>query len=271
MQEAKARGDAAMLAGRPADALKDYDEALGVNPDPALFYNKARALQALERYPEALQHLEMFAEKAAPELRARVPRLDSLLTELRMKSSALEIRCATPGAEVHVADADAGTTPLPGRLVRNTGKVSVVVTHPEHHRWERTIDLPPAGVAVVEVTLSPKATTGLLQVRASVPGASLSIDDMPRGSVPFEDYLPLGTHLVHVTAEGFEPLRSSVVIGAVPRIVDLELQRTPRLYERWTFWVVIGAVVAAGIGVGLALAIERPAMPGTLGLSAVGR
>ncbi|MDX2012535.1 MAG: PEGA domain-containing protein, partial [Myxococcaceae bacterium] len=254
MQETKARGDAAMLAGRPADALKDYDEALALKPDPALFYNKARALQALERYPEALQHLETFAEKAAPELRARVPRLDSLLTELRTKSSALEIRCSVPGAEVRVADTVIGTTPLAGRLVRNTGQVTVVVTHPDHHRWERVIDLPPAGVAVVDVTLNPKATTGLLHVRASVPGASLTIDETPRGTVPFEDYLPLGTHLLHVTADGFEPLRSSVVIGAVPRAVDLELQRTPRLYERWTFWVVIGAVVAAGVGVGLALA-----------------
>jgi hypothetical protein len=271
MQEAKARGDAAMLAGRPADALKDYDEALALKADPALFYNKARALQALERYPEALQFLETFAEKAAPELRARVPRLDALVTELRTRSSALEVRCGTSGAEVRVADTVVGTTPLTGRVVRNAGQVMVVVTHADHHRWERLIDLPPAGVAVIDVTLSPKATTGLLQVRASVPSASLAIDDRPRGTVPFEDYLPLGTHLVHVSAEGFEPVRSSVVIGSMPRLLELELQRTPRLHERWTFWVAIGAVVAAGVGVAVALVVERPPMAGSLGLSAVGR
>lgn len=268
---AKVRGDAAMVAGRPADALRDYEVAAQLSSDPALVYNRARALQALERYPEAARTMEKFAAVATPELKARVPKLEALLLELRSRSSALDLRCATEGAEVRVEQTLVGKTPLLSKLDWNTGRVTVTVTHPEFHTFTRTLELPPGGVALIEVQLSPLATTGLLRVKSSVPGASLIIDELPKGTAPFEGFLALGTHRVDVRAEGYDAALNSVVISATqPRELTVELAPTPRFYQRWYFWTAIGAAVVGGVATAVLLTTERPGKEGTLGISAVG-
>jgi tetratricopeptide (TPR) repeat protein len=61
----KKRGDDAMDSGRPADALAAYVEAYGLTKDPALLYNKGRALQALGEVPQALEELLAF-DRGAP-------------------------------------------------------------------------------------------------------------------------------------------------------------------------------------------------------------
>lgn len=268
--QAKARGDAALVAGLPAEALKEYDFAIQLSSDPALFYNRARALQALERYPEAVRQLEKFVALATPELRARVPKLDGLLVEVRSKSSSIEVKCPIEGAEVRIGDKVVGKTPLTRRLDWNTGTVVLTVSHPDFHAFTRPIELPPAGVAVVEVALNPRATTGLLKVTANEPGATLLVDDTPRGSTPFEGYLPLGTHTIDVQAEGFDHSKNSVVISSVDaRELNIELAPTPKFYQRWYFWAGVVAVVAGGTATAIALTTERPATEGTLGITAV--
>lgn len=267
----KSRGDAAMVAGRPGDALRDYEEAMALSTDPALIYNRARALQALERYPEATRQLEKFAKVASPELRARVPRLDALMVEVRSRSSALELSCDVEGAEVRVGNLLLGKTPLK-RVDLNAGKVTLTVTHPDYHPFTRSIDLPGASVAMIEVSLSRLATTGLLRVSASVPGAQLTIDDAPRGTTPFEGYLPLGTHRLELNADGYDSSSNSVVISSTePRELTVELAATPRFYQRWYFWGAVVAAVAAGTATAVALTTERPAVEGSLGITSVGR
>jgi hypothetical protein len=269
--EAKARGDAALVAGRPAEALKEYDAALTLSSDPALFYNRARALQALERFPEATRELERFAAESSPELRARVPKLDALLLEVRTKSSALDVKCSVPGAEVHVDATLLGKTPIGKRVDLNTGKVTLKVTHPDFHPFTRVIDLPPAGVALVEVTLNPLATTGLLRVNSSVPNADLVIDDAPRGTTPFEGYLTLGAHKVQVSSDGHQTAENAVVITSTEvRLLDVDLPPIPKIYQRWWFWTAIIAVVAAGTVTAVALNVERAPTEGSLGITSVG-
>ena len=53
-KELKAEGDAAFTARRYGDALKAYDKAYEAGHDAAVLYNKARAHEALEQFPEAL-------------------------------------------------------------------------------------------------------------------------------------------------------------------------------------------------------------------------
>src|SRR5579863_2360188 len=67
------RGNDAMAAFKPGEALDYYKQAYELTRDPALLYNMARALEVLEDYPEALARYEDFARLATPELRARVP------------------------------------------------------------------------------------------------------------------------------------------------------------------------------------------------------
>src|SRR5215212_6386311 len=56
----KKSGDEAMDTFRFADALAAYTDAYAITKDTALLYNMGRALQALNRFPEALDKLEAF-------------------------------------------------------------------------------------------------------------------------------------------------------------------------------------------------------------------
>jgi hypothetical protein len=166
-----------------------------------------------------------------------VPKLEALLLELRSKQRPLDIRCPLDGAEVRIDQTVVGRTPMLSKLDWNTGKVTVTVSHPEFHPFTRTLDLPPGGVAVIEVQLNPLATTGLLRVKSSVPGANLTMDELPKGTAPFEGFLALGSHRVNVQAEGYDAALNSVVISSTePREITVELAPTPKFYQRWYFW-----------------------------------
>src|SRR5258708_24207080 len=52
--ELRRRGNDAMAAFRPGEALEHYKQAYELTRDPALLYNMARALEALQDYPEHL-------------------------------------------------------------------------------------------------------------------------------------------------------------------------------------------------------------------------
>ena len=76
--------------------------------------------------------------------------------------------------------------------------------------------------------------------------ANLLVDDTPRGTTPFEDYLSLGTHKLEVSAEGYQPAKNSVVISSTDARelnVDLPtaksgasaLQRSPS-----RLWIAVG-------------------------------
>src|SRR5690349_16879524 len=90
-QRLKAEGDQALVDGRYAQALESYRRAAAIEPDPALDYNLGRTLQALGRSAEALDALERFAHEASPDLIARVPRLDELMSELRANVADLSL------------------------------------------------------------------------------------------------------------------------------------------------------------------------------------
>ncbi|MGH7271059.1 MAG: hypothetical protein ACREJ3_11565, partial [Polyangiaceae bacterium] len=81
--ELRRRGNEAMAAFKPGEALDAYKQAYDLSRDPALLYNMARALEALEDYPAALARYEDFARQAPPELRARVPKLGEVIASLR--------------------------------------------------------------------------------------------------------------------------------------------------------------------------------------------
>src|SRR5882762_5860364 len=69
----KAEGDAAMDRLDFQQALDKYNQAYDKSHDPAILYNRARALQSLNRMPEALDELERFEREAPPDLKTKVP------------------------------------------------------------------------------------------------------------------------------------------------------------------------------------------------------
>lgn len=268
--EIKKRGDNAIDTGRPADALAAYVEAYGLTKDPALLYNKGRALQGLGEYPQALEELEAFEKAAPPELRARVPGLAKQLSDLRNRVTTVSIACDTMGARVRFRDRSLGKCPLPEKLRIASGRGTLEVLADGYFPYVREVDLAPGGTASFDVRLASMTTTGILVVKSNVPNTVVSIDGKPFGMVPVEAILGPGSHALELRHEGYRGAMTSAVIAAGERRdVEVPLQAESGVLSKWWFWTAVGAVVAGGVVTVIAFTTEKSADPGTVPPGAV--
>jgi hypothetical protein len=259
------RGDEEMVNGRAAEALAAYSEAYALSKDPALLYNKGRAFEAMGDYPSALDQIEEFERVGTPELKARVPGLARLLSELRQKVSQIAIVCDVDGATVRLRDRKIGVTPITSVVRVHAGTGTLEITKEGYYPYKRELPLPPAGLASVEVHLSSRASSGLLRVASSVAGARVTIDGKPAGSVPTEVVLQAGPHSVQLDRDGYKPATSSVLVTAGEnKSVDIGLEAEAPITKKWWFWTGIGVAVLGGTAAVIALTSERDAGTGTI-------
>lgn len=254
----KAQADEAMLSLQYEEALALYEQAYEKSKDPALLYNRGRALAALTRFPEALAMFEAFDRDAPATLRAKVPDFGAFVEQIRAKVASLTVRVKQPGATVRLGDVVLGAAPIERKAV-NAGKTKIVVTAEGFEPLEKIIELAGAKETTLDLALVPKDRRGTLVVR-SVAGASVTIDGVPAGDVPAEARLAPGSHDVTVEHDDYYASTSKVVLGVGERKeLDIPLEAEPPVYETWWFWTIIGGTVAAGaaVGIGVALTTER--------------
>lgn len=254
----KAEGDAAFDALLYADALRAYEASYEASHDPALLFNRGRALQALGRYSDALEMFERFEKEAPAGLRAKVPGLSKLIEDVRSRVATLRVICNVQGAQVLVADRVLGETGSLGDLRLNAGPTNVKVTREGYFPVKRDVVLKGSTLTTVEVKLLPRATSGVLAVIVEPAAARVTIDGKFEGNAPIELVLPAGTHDVSLASPGYEPLASKAVVRADGRVdVRLTMQATPSVLSRWWFWTGVGAVVVSGVVIGVALTTNR--------------
>jgi tetratricopeptide (TPR) repeat protein len=264
-RELKAAGDAAMQSLRYADALASYERATEIEPNPILLFNRARALQALQRFPEALDHFEAFQREASPQLLARAGELDALIARLRQQTSTLEVLCNVKGATVLVRGKQIGRTPLEAPIRLNAGPASIRVTADGHYPYERDVDLPGAGTRRLEIHLVAKKSEGRLTIRSPIAGAVVYVDGERLGTVPAEAALESGRHRVRVEHPNYRRAETTVEIGnGDTKQIDIELEKNPGLLKKWWFWTGAGVVLAGGVGATIALTTERKAGRGDI-------
>lgn len=268
----KARGNEAMVANNPTEALSYYQQALEKNPnDVTLQYNIGRAHQARGEYVEALASLQEFERAASPEIRAKVPALDALLSDVRSRIGSLTIQCSVEAPKATVL---IGATAKVEGCSRTPRRVSVSLASRSEtldvHLASDSFRAPSVMVTLdggappvaVELALSPIATTGVLYVKASPARALVSIDGAPKGNSPLEIVLPAGSHVIDVTATSYERARVPVVIEAGGRReVDVTLDKTPPITTRWWFWTAAGVVVAGAAAASAILIIQPEKSP----------
>ena len=262
----KKQGDDAMLTLRYQDALTFYEQAYEMTKDPALHYNRGRALEALGRFPEALHMLEAFTKEASPELLARVPKLDELLAQIRGRVAVLSVQVDVPDASVQLGAAVIGDAPLVDKEV-NAGPGRLEISADGYEPLVMNVDLKGGKKTDLKLQLVPRDKQGTLIVRTSVAGADVTVDGAPRGHAPAELRLAPGTHTIELEHGGYETEERNVVMATGDRkVVDITLREAPAVYEQWWFWTIIGGSVAAGtaVGVGYALTTEKAPGSGTI-------
>lgn len=267
--ELRKLGNEAMDHLEPARALGYYSEAYGLTRDPALLYNKGRALQALENYPEALDAFEEFAQKATPELRAKVDGLEKLIDDLRRRIGTLEIVCNVDGGELRVKDAKGervlGKLKAGDRFRMLAGKKEISISREGYFPEARTIDVPGGGIARVDVTLASKAVGGRLRVSSPVAGALVSVDGRPIGVAPADVSVNAGAHRVVVQRDGYETAETTALVETgEERRVDVPLAQRSSVFGRWWFWTGVGAIVAGGVVTTIVLITPRSPDSGSI-------
>lgn len=125
---------------------------------------------------------------------------------------------ATPlGASAYVDGQFVGRTPT--RYGTTTGNHTVSIGAEGYNTYETTVSVAAGQTVNVQSNLGVRQTTGRLELRTNVAGASLFINDTLQGSVPASgevavNDLPVGEHVVRLSADGFANAESSFNIRA---------------------------------------------------------
>lgn len=264
--------DAAMDAGRAAEALAIYERLILVRPDRIeLHYNIGRARLGIGDFAGALQYFEYFSLLAPEALKQKAHRLGEVITELRAKVATLEVTedSDTIRATVSLDGRPIGRIPLYARV--NPGRAELKIEHPGYEPYVQTVDLAPGQTLSVKPVLvrakPPPPIATRLGVVASPIGATVIVDGERRGVTPIVLDVDAGTHRVVVSASKHDTRVVTVTLShGETRRIDLQLrEESPPVTSRWWFWAGIG-VVAAGITTAvIAASVERSPSEGSLG------
>ena len=263
----KAEADKAMDDIQYADALKKYSDAFELTHDPALIYNRARALGALNQYPDAVAELERFTREAPADLKAKVPGLDQLLTDFRNHTSQVTITCNVPTASVLLREVAVGTC-SDKPLVVNAGPAAISVSAVDYIGQKRDVVLQNAGSQTVAFTLEKQTPTTILVVHSVPDAATATVDGKPAGNTPIELPVSPGNHKLLLSHADYKDLTTQVGIERGERkLLDLTMNPSG-VTSKWWFWTTlgVGVVVIGGAVAGLvyALTTEKSADTGSI-------
>jgi hypothetical protein len=134
------------------------------------------------------------------------------------------------------------------------------VTAEGHEPQRRQFTVAAAVPLTQEIRLAKIVRTGKVRVTASEPNTRITVDGKDLGFAPLELELAAGGHQLDARSEGFEPLRTEVMLApGQDRNLDLELHRPPPserpVYKKWWFWTALGTAVAGGTA---AVFLTRP-------------
>jgi formylglycine-generating enzyme required for sulfatase activity len=164
-----------------------------------------------------------------------------LAVELLPAWAEVSISSTPPGATVSVDGVDVGSTPLTAELL--AGEREVLVKLPAHKAWSDTLRIR----AREDQTLPPIAlepADGLVLLRSTPSGASVTINGSYRGLTPLELTLPpTSTHQLVFFLNGYQEARrdlrtqaegeSSINVTLEPIVNSVRISATPADAEVW--------------------------------------
>jgi hypothetical protein len=277
-REAFLRGVELVRAERWSEALAEFDRSVADRPHPVTFFNMALCHRALGRPVRAVFALERaLAEEGSGEsgrlAEDKVGEARRLLSELRGQRAFVVLTLTDTDSALSVDGQPVerfGETAVPSlvpgpptllargkvRLALDPGRHALRVTRQGHDPWAHEAVFSPGETR--DLTAELRLLPGILAVRATVPGATLTLDGTPTGKLPSLLERPHGPHRVEVAKAGYTPFVTEVVLQPGVRadvLAELRPEKVP-LTKKWWFYAGIGvAVAAAGV---TTYALTRP-------------
>ncbi|NOZ87256.1 MAG: PEGA domain-containing protein [Deltaproteobacteria bacterium] len=128
------------------------------------------------------------------------------------KGGKLVVVSMTKDAMVFIDDFQIGTVPLEKPLALEPGKHEIKVTKLGFTAFSKKIKIKKGKKIKVQADLL--AFAGILDVRASVPGARIYVDGKEAGVVPLEKEIFVGEHEVEVKKDGYTNYRKKLKVAA---------------------------------------------------------
>ncbi|HET6486879.1 MAG TPA: PEGA domain-containing protein [Spirochaetia bacterium] len=171
------------------------------------------------RVPESIHNVKVQAPGYAPfSIDVNVNRDTTLPVHLQSVSFPLSLSTNVPGAQVWLDG-----ILMTGPPVAAWGTHTVKVSAPGYQDYNASFTV--NGPTALQVTLVPMGI--LLTVNANVGGATVLVNNVAKGGLPYTEYLPPGTYAVRVQAPGYSDFMTSVALNQ-PITVNAMLQ--PQLF-----------------------------------------
>ena len=256
----------AFAAGQAADksedwqtAIEHYLRAYDLVPHHFALYNIGRDYERLGQLREAATWYSRYVEAAPPSVDR--DKVQKLMGELKVRPAKLTVKSTPSGAKVIIDGQRVGVTPFTAPIRGGGHRVTVEL---DGERDERDVALEYGEPETVELTLKamtrplpqrntpPTSSQGILVVRGDVPGALITINDMPAGTVPMSIPIAEGQHRVKVTSYGYTPYETTAyVTRGLESSLDVQMTKGGLGADPAGPKLQIGYMVGMGAGVDL--------------------
>jgi hypothetical protein len=211
------QGEALRAAGQYQAALEAYLKSRALVPRATNTINAAVCLYNLGRYDEALElYEEAFTkypeDQLAPEVRKSAK--DTMAT-IELKVGRIAVSANVAGTLV-IDGVKRGTLPQTAPVRVMPGQRKVRILYEGYEPFEQLVNVNAGATVVIDASLKALAAAGRLRVEAeSLEGATLTIDGVAIGTLPWEGTLAPGPHVYEVQKGdlGTGPKQTLVVQG----------------------------------------------------------
>jgi hypothetical protein len=185
-------------------ALAEFEASRAIFPTRAALRNAAVSLRNLKRYADAIQMYEELVASLGKEMSEdEKKKTDEAIAELRAYVGEFDVTSDQAGATVVIDGKQYGTTPLPRRILVNSGTHTLRVSKEGFETFEATLTIAGKQVKNVSAPLKALSKSGTLIVNeASGKTLDVVVDGAVVGKTPFRGVFPIGRHSVLLRGEG---------------------------------------------------------------------
>ncbi len=202
--------------GDNAGALAEFERAYSLAPHPFVLYNIGLVHSAMGRSVDAADALGRVLESPGNLDAEKIERAKKTRDAALARIAEIALTANVDGAEIEVDGIVMGKTPLPSPLRVTSGRRILGVVAPGYAPERREVSV--AGQTKIDVRFQLKPFEGRLahlELRSSVPGVDVLVDDKPVGKTPLPTTLALipGKHRIELRRPGFSAEKRELDVG----------------------------------------------------------
>ncbi|MGE0790635.1 MAG: PEGA domain-containing protein [Sandaracinaceae bacterium] len=198
-------GTLRVIASAPGAIISVDGEAVG--PSPAVRENLAAGEHIVSATAEGFQRAQQTV--TVTEGQQRVVSIEMVRDQ--GETGRILVDATVEGAAVIIDGEPRGQAPVVF-TPPEPGPHAIVVRADGHQEYSTTCETRPGQNCEIHATLVPQQVRVRVAVQPGIRGAELLVDGTVVGPVPYDGTMPAGSHVVSVTAPGYEEFRQQVLL-----------------------------------------------------------